>query len=341
MEHLLSNSTFQFLITTAVSLLLGGMSVWLAMRRPVQIPLTYETLVQKRVDPSNEEVKDLLKAIHIAPDDSRVQYLHFVTFKLHNSGKESIITLTDAKPLCIAFKCGATILACEEIEGVPQDLDYTCQLEDEKILLAFPLLDPKDGVTLRVLIAGSIDLFPDISVRVPGTKRIVRANNIRQSKETFIMGILFLCAAISLLVSTGSPSSVPLPGGIWLILFAGVLLIVASWSDRKSRPSPHMLFSETLWDFVKTLPILIPFGIVAALIFYWFGGEALRYVFVIVMCLLTVFGLWWMPFIGITWFLKRMKMTYHPIFVGIRCSIPSLAFLGLCVQVFLEPFLYK
>src|SRR5216683_5719135 len=54
---LLSDSTFRFIITTSLTLLLGGISVWLAMRRPVQMPFTYETLFQQRVDPSNEEVR--------------------------------------------------------------------------------------------------------------------------------------------------------------------------------------------------------------------------------------------------------------------------------------------
>src|SRR2546428_2467690 len=120
------------------------------MRQSVQIPLTYETLLQQRVDSSNEEVRNLLAATHIDPDDSRVKYLHFVTFKLWNSGKESVTTLTDDTPLTIAFRRGATILAYEEIEKAPQELKYTCRLEDEKILLAFPLFDPKDMITVRL-----------------------------------------------------------------------------------------------------------------------------------------------------------------------------------------------
>lgn len=63
---ILSNSTVQFIITTSLTLLLGGISVWFAIRRPVQIPLNYETLFQQRVDPSNEEVRDLLAATHIS-----------------------------------------------------------------------------------------------------------------------------------------------------------------------------------------------------------------------------------------------------------------------------------
>ena len=159
---ILSNSIFQFIITTSLTLLLGGISVWLAIRRPVQIPLTYETLLRQCVDPSNEEVRDLLAAIYTSPDDSRVQYLNFVTFKLWKSGKESV-TLTDDKPLYIAFKRGATILACQEIETAPQELEYTCRLEDEKILLAFPLLGPKDSTLFRVLITH----IPQFRVHIP------------------------------------------------------------------------------------------------------------------------------------------------------------------------------
>lgn len=101
---LLSNLTFQFIITTSVSPLLGGVSVWLAMRRPVQIPLTYETLSQQRVNPSDEEVKELLAKIYLDPTDSRVQYLTFVTFKLYNSGKESV---TLPKPILYTLDTNA------------------------------------------------------------------------------------------------------------------------------------------------------------------------------------------------------------------------------------------
>src|SRR5438445_99182 len=98
---ILSNATVQFIISTSLTFLLGGMSVWLALRRRVQIALAHETLLPQPIDPSNEEVRDLLAETHISPDDSRVELLHFVTFKLWNSGKESITTLTDDKPLTI------------------------------------------------------------------------------------------------------------------------------------------------------------------------------------------------------------------------------------------------
>ncbi|GEM_PF-5443270 len=54
----ISNSTIQFIITISITLLIGGINLWLALRRHVQIPLAYETLSQERVDSSNEEVRD-------------------------------------------------------------------------------------------------------------------------------------------------------------------------------------------------------------------------------------------------------------------------------------------
>jgi hypothetical protein len=332
---ILGNSIFQFIITTSLTLLLGGISVWLAMRRPVQIPLTYEeTQVQKRVDPSNEEVTDLLAAIYISPDDRRVQYLNFVTFKLWNSGKESV-TLTDEKPLSIAFKGGATILACQEIETSPQDLEYSWRLEDEKLLLAFPLLDPKDSATFRVLITGGIHDFPDISVRVPGRKRIVRANNIQQSKEMSIIATLVLCLTTYSFVSTWalSPSSVSVET---MIVFygEGMCFLVASWLIRRSQPGRYFP-SELLWGLIKALPLLIPLGILAALIEHWLGRQTLFNLLIIIMCLFITFSLWLLPYACITRLLEKKKTKYNPVLIGVLASIPSFAFLGLCVRVFL------
>lgn len=337
---ILGNSTFQFIITSSLTLILGGISVWLSVRRNVQIPLTYETLFEKRVYPSDEEIKMLLETIHISSDDSRVQYLNFIIFKLWNSGKESV-TFTEDKPLSIAFKRGATILACEEIETVPQDLDYTCRLEDEKILLAFPLLDTKETIVLRVLIPGYIYGFPEINVRVPGRKRIVRANNIRWSKEMLMIGLFVLCGAIYLFVSSRLPSSFPGPGVLCLFFGTEILCLVISWADRRLPPNHSMPPSYFLLSLVRGLPRLIPFGILAVLIYLWFGGQILVDAYLIFICLFTIIALWWMVYKGVTLLLKKMKIKYSTVLVGVLAGIPSLAFLALCVQIFLELFLYR
>lgn len=293
--------------------------------------------MQQRVDPSNEEVRDLLAQIHISPDDSRVQYLSFVTFKLWNSGKESVTILSDDKPVILTFPPGATILACEEIARVPQDLEYTLRLEDERILLAFPLLDANDVITIRVLITGRIYDFPDISVRVPGSKRIMRANNIQQSKELFITALLMLCMTTYLLVSTWSLSPAPFSVEIWVIFYGGgILLLIASWLIRYYSPGfPQP--SKMLWEFIKAMPVVIPIFILGVLIYHWFGKQTFAIVIGIVCSLFIILGLWFIPYTLVTAYLKKKKKKYNAVLIGVLATIPSLVFLALCLRVF---FLY-
>ena len=335
---ILSNATLQFIISTSLTLLLGGISVWLALRRHVQIALSHETLLPQPVDPSNEEVRDLLAETYISPDDSRVQYLNFVTFKLWNSGRESITSLTDDKPATIVFPPGATILACEEIGAAPKDLEYSWHLEDEKILLAFPLFDPKDLITIRVLIPGRIDDSPDVSVRVPGSKRIVRANNLRQSKEWLIIGICYLVLTTYLFVSTWSVSPSPYPAEtIGMFYGAGILVLGFSWLIR-SFPPDSRLPSKFLWEFIQGLPGVIPIFLLGALIDHWFGRETLINVMFIASCLVMMFMLWLVPYLLVTSHLKKKEKKYNAVLVGVLASIPSLAFLALCMRVILSVF---
>lgn len=293
--------------------------------------------MQQRVYPSNEEVRDLLAKIHISPDDSRIQYLSFVRFKLWNSGKESVTILSDDQPVILAFPPGATILACEEIAREPQDLEYNLRLEDERILLAFPLLDANDVITIRVLITGRIYDFPDISVRVPGSKRIVRANNIQQSKELFITALLLLCMTTYLFVSMWSLSPSPFSVEIWVLFYGGgILLLITSWLIRKYPPGfPQP--SKGLWEIIQVMPIAIPICILGVLIYHWLGKQTFAIVIGIVCSLFSIFGLWFIPYTLVTAYLKKKKKKYNAVLVGVLATIPSFLFLALCLRIF---FLY-
>jgi len=259
-----------------------------------------------------------------------------VTFKLWNSGKESVTLLSDDKPVILSFPPGATILACEVIART-QDLEYTLRLEDERILLSFPLLDANDVITIRVLLTGRIYDFPDISVRVPGSKRIVRANNIQQSKELFITALLLLCITTYLFVSTWSLSPYPFSVEIWVVFYGGgILLLITSWLIRKSPPGfPQP--SKGLWEIIQAMPIAIPFCILGVLIYHWFGKQTFENVIDIICSLFIIFGLWFIPYTLVTAYLKKKKKKYNAVLVGVLATIPSLLFLALCLRVF---FLY-
>ncbi len=339
-----SNSTLQFIITSGfalIAILISTISLWLGVRRQIEIPFLYETLAQEMLNPSHEDVKAILAKLHIVPENKHLQFLTLITFKLSNSGKIPI-TLADAtKPVIIAFR-RRTILDCQEIGKDPEELDYTYRLDGDKILLVLPLLKPKESVTFQVLVTGYVFGFPDIDVRVPQKARFVKANNIRRSREMLILGIFYLCAAIYLFVAGRSIPSFIFQGGIWLFLLAGLCFTLVSWSDRRSPPYHHMLPSYHLLalaiTFIVALPVLIPLALLALFVYHQFGTQALGNMYLITMIIFTIFGLWGMVYEGIKKLLTWRKKTYNRVLIGLLAGIPSLAFLALCVSVLIEIF---
>jgi hypothetical protein len=341
---ILGNVVLQFIITSSIALialLCSVLSLWFGIRRQVEIPLLHETLTQKMVDPSHEDAKAILTKLHLAPDNEQLQFLTLVIFKLSNSGRVPI-TLTDAtKPVFIAFR-RRTILDCQEIEKDPEELDYTYQLDGDKILLVLPLLKPKESVTLQVLVTGYVFGFPDIDVRVPQKTHFAKVNNIKRSREMLILGIIYLCAAIYLFVAGRSIPSFIFQGWIWLSFLGGLWFVAASWADRRSPPYHHMLPSQYLLALalmlIFALPVLIPLGLLALFVYHQFGTQALADMYLIIMMIFTIFGLWVMTYEGIKKLLTWRKKTYNRVLIGFLAGIPSLAFLAMCVSVLIEIF---
>ena len=108
----LSNTEWQFIISASISIISIGIGIWLAFRRPVQLPITYETISVEPVDGSEDEVKEIVDKMRVPSDDDTIKHLCFVTFKIWNSGRddESITLPDDSKPLTIAFERGLSSL---------------------------------------------------------------------------------------------------------------------------------------------------------------------------------------------------------------------------------------
>ena len=340
---ILSNTILQFIITNSIAFLALGVSVitlWIGARRVVQISLLYETIPpQEFVDPSHESVKAILPHLNISPDDERLQFLTWITFKLSNSGKVAITLADDTKPVMIAFR-KRTILDFQEVAKDPKELEYTSRLDKDKILLTLPLLKPGESVTLKVLLTDYVFSFPDIDVRVPQHARIVKANNIRRSNEMLILGLFYLCAASYMFIAGRSIPSFIFQGVIGLSFLGGLAFISASWLDRRSLPYHHMLpsqyFLAFFLSFIYALPLLIPLALVALFIYFLLGTHALAIMFLIFIMVSTIFSLWWGVYKGFTKLLRWRKKTYNHVLIGFIASIPSLAFLALCIIALLE-----
>lgn len=321
---LLSNTVFEFVISISVSIILGTIGIWLAWRRPVQIPLLYETLSFDRVNPSNNEAKRILAKRHKALNDPKMQLLTFVTFKLSNMGKEAISLNDVTKPLTLAFKNDATILLCEKVETVPADLEYKSRIEGAKILLTLPLLEQKESLTLRLLITGYIDYFPGITIRVGLRKRIVRANNVRFSKEVLVVGIVSFCMATFTAFASASPPQSPFQNVVWAVIWGYYTIALAcffeSWEARTSLPTPQRMLPSAYVSFffkglISSLPILIPFAILSVVVIHWLGIRAFG-----LMLMIILFNsgplLWWYLFYKlVVTLLRKKKIKYNAILV--------------------------
>lgn len=347
---------FQFIISASISIISIGVGIWVAFRRPIQIPISYEAITVKPIEGSEDERKAILEEMKVPLSDGAIQGSCLVTFKIWNSGRESITLLSDeAKPLTIAFEEGTRILACQKLQTVPSHLEVTIKSDAEKVLLVLPLLDPKESITLRVLVTEYVDYFPEIYVRVPGRKRIVRANNTRSATELKIAALAYFCAAIVLAymfffgpLFYGPP---PLTSVIYfstlvaLFFLVGIVFFLWSWIQRRMHPYPALLPSTLLLIFFKLflrgLPVLAIIGVVAIILYAVFGKWGLGVLFFIILAFYIPFGLWVFFFdISIKWLRKRNK-AYNARLVGIISAIPSVAFLAMWTYMFLEVLLHR
>jgi hypothetical protein len=173
------------------------------------------------------------------------------------------------------------------------------------------------------------------------------------SKEALIAGILYLCAAITgyMIFTFGSSSNrhntiaeFYFIGLTVLFLLVSLTLFLESWVSRRSSPFPGsvLLPSQLLYInfimFLCALPVLIIGGILAAMIYAFFGLRILATVFLMVCCLSTSFRMWYMLNGLVIFLLQKRKKSYNANLVGMIAVIPSIAFLGLCVYVFVDIF---
>jgi hypothetical protein len=220
--ELLSNTTFQFVISISLNLLLGIITLWLALRRTDKLPLAYTTISQVSINSDDEVVKPNLSNFDFSLWGTRKLNFQVLTFKLWNSGREPVILDDEKKPLIVAFK-GVTILACLQVVRFPDDLDCDWDVVEGKLHLKLPRLERNESLTVQILVPTYLyNSIPEIRVRGHAPKPMLKANNIRLSKEMFILGMFYLFGAMYMFFSLRSQPSSPLKDELWVFL-AGVM----------------------------------------------------------------------------------------------------------------------
>ena len=133
--------------------------------------------------------------------------------------------------------------------------------------------------------------------------------------------------------------------GIWVpVLVGGVLFTVMGWAERKLPSSQEILPSE--WTliflilFMRLLPLLIPIGIVAFLVYHWFGTRALWLLFFFSAMILMPFFLWYFIYTSIIGWLKKREKKYNAFLVGFLVGIPFLAYYVMCAFVVVALYIF-
>ena len=338
---LLSNSTFQFVISNSlviITIILSIVNIWLAVRRSDRLP-AYEGISEEHIRLTDPEVKLLLTNLHAPLGGARIERFCFITFKLWNPGKDPITIDNEKNPLIISFN-GVPIFACNEVETFPEDLDYTLRLDGGKLLLTWPRLEKNESLTLRILVPEYVYSFPDIRIRGRASQPMMKANNIRRSKEMLVMGIFYLCAAMYMFFAMRSLPPSPLQGLLWLFFAAGILFLGMSWADRKTPPLQHMLpstwFLLLFMIFIRALPVLIPIGIVALVVYFWFGARILTALYLLFALATGSFGIWYLGYSCIIGWLKKKQKKYSAVLIGILTGIPLLTIYAMCISVIVD-----
>ena len=342
--ELLGNTTFQFIVSISLNLTLGIIMIWLAVRRTYKSPLAYETISQVAVSADDAKVKPIIANFDFSPWGFIKPKFQLLTFKLWNRGAEPVILDDEDKPLIVKSN-GVQILDRTQVISNPDDLKYKCDVVDGTLHFVIPRLDPNDALTVQILMP--IYLYkpiPEIRVSGHSPQPMLIANTIRLSREYFILGMFFLFSTIFLFFSIKPPYTLQLIGILGVYFAGGLLFLIISWAARIWSPSPELLPSTIgfayLMAFIKALPFFIPIGIVAFLIYHWFGGSVLFGLFFYFLMIFMPICAWYALHIAITDWLKKKKKQYNVLLVGFLIGIPFLAYYVMCVFAVIDVFKY-
>ncbi len=338
---ILSNSAFEFIISISLTLISIGINIWFTVRQVGEMPF-YECVSFRPAHLADANAKQRFTHLHISQDQTTIPNFYFLTFRLSNIHKEPL-TFDEKKPLIIAFP-KIPILACEGIHTFPEDLEYAYHIEQGNLFLRVPRLERKESLTLRIVVPQYVYSFPNIRIRGRAPKPTMKANNVRRSKELFVMGILYLCGTVYLFFTTRTQTPPLFHSYLWLFVGGGLLFLGMSWVDRRMPPSQLMLPSQWFYMlfimFLSSLRVFIPIGIVGFVVYLWFGDRVLSLLFLLSIMTFVPFGAWYTSYTSIIGWRKKKHKKYNPLIIGVVTGIPLIAFYILCASVIIDILLH-
>jgi len=130
---------------------------WIFHKQRAQKEIAYEVQSDTRIVNVEEEVKD---RVEILFDGNHVEDMSLLTSKVRNIGNIAVKREDYAEPLIFEFE-GRKVVSADIIDMKPsdlidpKDLKTFLTIEPDSIRLANFLLNPKDEITIKVLLTGN------------------------------------------------------------------------------------------------------------------------------------------------------------------------------------------
>jgi hypothetical protein len=197
-------------------------SIWLYRRQQTRKRLSYEISVTELVS-VHSAADDAKDRITIFFDNEQIEQVHLVEARIENNGNVPVSSGDFEGPLAIELGHGAAPLTVDITNKTTPDLRATATHYETGVALAPLLLNPGDGLTLKIL-ARNLQNKVECHYRIVGITEMTDAAAQRQnqSQRTFrkMLGEML----------DDQPTSIAIV--IIIGLFAGVITLLGS--DKKT-----------------------------------------------------------------------------------------------------------
>lgn len=99
--------------------------------------------------------KSLGSKVEVYFESKKVDELRLVIIKLWNSGNVTVRPDDYFEPITVSFENGQ-VLDCDIVEEVPEEIKATIKYDESQVTLNPTFLNPKDSITIKILLDGAI-----------------------------------------------------------------------------------------------------------------------------------------------------------------------------------------
>lgn len=189
-------------VGAAVAVLALVVSVLLTMVQRRRKLLDYELLTDTPLLTIREELQGRVKVLL---DDRPIQDVSVIVIRLFNRGNLPIRAIEYERPLALSFGDEAQIVSAEITEQVPANQGAELTTEPGRVQLKPVLMNARDSVTLKCLVAGA--QAPVVDGRIVGVSAVRRYNSAESPTRLVLsaLGAILMVGGMYATIKVATP----------------------------------------------------------------------------------------------------------------------------------------